>query len=221
MQMKVLKYLQNFQLDEDVQELFKDPYRNGTLLCLAVKQHLGIECTTNRKPKSIEDCRNNFYSAIEVIRSHKEHFNSAYETYVEELLKGEKSLLYGLIWELIREDVREVSRLGNNSFSAHLRNSGEEESTIVWIRSVERSYPPIGEFKIRNEPALFAAVTGTDFLFHYSWFITGKKAVTPTYERPVNDIQKESNLKKVLGYLVQSKIIRSDYLWKAKALLKN
>jgi hypothetical protein len=58
-------------------------------------------------------------------------------------------------------------------------------------------------------------------LFQYSWFITGKKAVTPTYEYPINEIQKESNLKKVLGYLLQSKIIRSDYLWKAKSLLKN
>lgn len=67
---------------------------------------------------------------------------------------------------------------------------------------------------------LYNSIICTDFLFHYSWFITGKKAVTPTYERPVNDIQKESNLKKVLGYLVQNKIIRSDYLWKSRSLVK-
>lgn len=97
----------------------------------------------------------------------------------------------------------------------------DDEPYITWIRSVERNYPEIGSFKIRNWESLHQAFVKSDFLFQYSWFITGKKAVTPTYERPVNDIQKESNLKKVLGYLVQSKIVRSDYLWKAKALINS
>lgn len=60
----------------------------------------------------------------------------------------------------------------------------------------------------------------TDFLFHYAAFITGKRALTPNYERAFNSVQRESNLKKALSYFVQLKIIRSDYLWRSKALLK-
>ena len=102
-----------------------------------------------------------------------------------------------------------------------LRQPKEEDSAVQWIRSFERNYPQIGEFRIRSEASLFEAIINTDFLFHYSWFITCKKAVTPTYERPVNDIQRESNLKKVFGYLIHNKILRSDYLWKTKSLIKN
>lgn len=58
-------------------------------------------------------------------------------------------------------------------------------------------------------------------MFHYSWLMTGRKAVNATYQRPINDVQKESNLKKILGYLIQNKMIRSDYLWKTRALVKN
>jgi len=88
MQMKVLKYIEDLNVEEDIQELFKDPYRNGTLLCLVVKKYLGIDCLASRKPKSIEDCRSNIYTAIEIIRTHKESFNSAYESYTEDILKG-------------------------------------------------------------------------------------------------------------------------------------
>ena len=44
--------------------------------------------------------------------------------------------------------------------------------------------------------------------------------MTPTFEKPINEIQKESNLKKSIGYLVQNKIVRSDYLWKTRSLVK-
>jgi hypothetical protein len=74
--------------------------------------------------------------------------------------------------------------------------------------------------KIRSEETLYSMIANSDFLFHYAWFITGKKAITPNYERPFNAIQKESNLKKALSYFIQNKIIRSDYLWKSRSLLK-
>jgi hypothetical protein len=38
MQMKVLKYLKAYPTDEENQELFRDPYRNGVLLCQIVKK---------------------------------------------------------------------------------------------------------------------------------------------------------------------------------------
>lgn len=71
MQMKVLKYLQEMHIDEESQELFKDSYRNGVLICQVVKRSFDIDCCASRKPKSIEDCRDNFYSAIETIKNHK------------------------------------------------------------------------------------------------------------------------------------------------------
>ncbi len=60
----------------------------------------------------------------------------------------------------------------------------------------------------------------SDFLFHYAAVITGKRALTPNYERAFNAVQRQSNLKKALSYFIQHKIIRSDYLWRTKALLK-
>ena len=74
--------------------------------------------------------------------------------------------------------------------------------------------------KIRSEETLYNMMVNSDFLFHYAWMITGKKVVLPSFERPFNNIQREANLKKVLSYFVQCKIIRSDYLWKSRALLK-
>ena len=48
-----------------------------------------------------------------------------------------------------------------------------------------------------------------------------KRVLTPNYERPLNIVHKESNLKKILGYLVQNKIVRSDFLWKSKSIAKS
>ena len=53
MQMKVLNYIEDLTTDEDVPELFKDPFRNGVLLCMTVRKYLGIECTVNRRPRNI------------------------------------------------------------------------------------------------------------------------------------------------------------------------
>jgi hypothetical protein len=88
------------------------------------------------------------------------------------------------------------------------------------VRSIEKNSSEIAAMKIRSEEALFSAILNTDFLFHYAAFITGKRAITPNYERAFNSIQRDSNLKKALSYFVQHKIIRSDYLWRSKALLK-
>lgn len=63
MQMTVLKYLGTFGVEEQ-EELFKDPFRNGVLLCSVVKKEWGTDCFASRRPRSIDDCRNNFLTAI-------------------------------------------------------------------------------------------------------------------------------------------------------------
>jgi hypothetical protein len=103
MQMVVLKYLGGLGVEEQ-EELFKDPFRNGVLLCMIIKKEWGVECFASRRPRSIEDCRNNFLTAIEVVRSRRKGMKVSYEYFVEELVKGEKSLFYGLIWNVIREE---------------------------------------------------------------------------------------------------------------------
>lgn len=85
---------------------------------------------------------------------------------------------------------------------------------------LEKISGEIASLKIRNEASLFNAVISTDFLYYYGWIITNKKTITPNYPQTMNSVQKESNLKKVIGFLVQHKIIRSDYLWKTKSLMK-
>ena len=77
MQMAVLKYLNGLAVPEE-QELFKDPYRNGTILCLIVKKEMGIECFASRKPRSIDDCRNNFLTAIEAIKNSRKSLKVNY-----------------------------------------------------------------------------------------------------------------------------------------------
>ncbi len=81
--------------------MFRDPFRNGILLCSIIGKEWGVDCFASRRPRSIDDCRNNFLTAIEVVRSRKKAINVSYEYFVEDLVKGEKSLLYGLIWNVI------------------------------------------------------------------------------------------------------------------------
>jgi hypothetical protein len=100
MQMAVLKYLKGVAVAEE-EELFRDPFRNGILLCSIMRKEWGVECFASRRPRSIDDCRNNFLTAIEVVRSRRKAMNVSYEYFVEDLVKGEKSLLYGLIWNVI------------------------------------------------------------------------------------------------------------------------
>jgi hypothetical protein len=69
-----------------------------------IKKEWAVDCFASRRPRSIDDCRNNFLTAIEVVRSRRKAMTVSYEYFVEELVKGEKSLLYGLIWHVIRDD---------------------------------------------------------------------------------------------------------------------
>jgi hypothetical protein len=101
-----------------------------------------------------------------------------------------------------------------------LEVKGREEERVGWVRSIEKHSAEIAALKIRSEEGLFSAIVNSDFLFHYAAVITGKRALTPNYERAFNAVQRESNLKKALSYFIQHKIIRSDYLWRSKALLK-
>lgn len=117
-------------------------------MCSVVKKSLGIDCITSQKPKNIEDCRHNFISAIETIRSYKQNFNVNYEYLVEDLVRGDRVLLYGLIWEAIREEEKECKIFDASSDFNH-RNKAED-GFISWIRSVERSYPDIGVYRIRD-----------------------------------------------------------------------
>lgn len=100
MQMAVLKYLSGVGVGEE-EELFRDPFRNGVLLCSIIRKEWDVDCFASKKPRSIDDCRNNFLTAIEVVRSRHKGMNVSYDYFVEDLVKGEKSLLYGLIWHVI------------------------------------------------------------------------------------------------------------------------
>lgn len=50
--------------------------------------------------------------------------------------------------------------------------------------------------------------------------IPEKYTLKPTYEHPVNAMEQESNLKKILSFYSHNKILRSELAWKAKSLVK-
>jgi hypothetical protein len=81
MQMAVLKYLSGVGVGEE-EELFRDPFRNGVLLCSIIRKEWGVDCFASRKPRSIDDCRNNFLTAIEVVRSRRKGMTVSYEYFV-------------------------------------------------------------------------------------------------------------------------------------------
>jgi hypothetical protein len=59
-------------------ELFEDPLRNGTLIMLVVCRRFNCKAEFQPKPKSIEDCRNNYKTAMNLIRSHVPGFPKVY-----------------------------------------------------------------------------------------------------------------------------------------------
>ena len=91
---------------------------------------------------------------------------------------------------------------------------------VAWVRNLEKHSPEIASLKIRSENELHAAVASSRFMFDVAAVMTGRRAVTPAYSHPTSLTQREANLKKVLGYLVQNSVLRSDYLWKTRALAK-
>ncbi len=101
--MGVLKYLKSYPAEDQNMDLFKDPYRNGVLICTIIQKEWMMDCYASKRPKNIDDCRNNFLNAIELIKNKLKNLKISYEYFVQDLLKGEKSLLYGLIWNIIKE----------------------------------------------------------------------------------------------------------------------
>ena len=96
-------------------ELFKDPFRNGLLLNSIVRREWGVECEAVRRPSNIQDCRSNYEAAIEAIRVKRPHaLPAGYEHFIEDLVKGEKNMIYGTIWAVIQPE--ELSQ----SHSKHL-----------------------------------------------------------------------------------------------------
>lgn len=86
MEMKAMRYLTDNELPNllgkaDL-ELFKDPFRNGTLINEIVQLQTKKSHRFITKPKSIEDCRNNFQIAYDNVRLFFDNFPSAYGYYL-------------------------------------------------------------------------------------------------------------------------------------------
>jgi hypothetical protein len=62
---------------------------------------------------------------------------------------------------------------------------------------------------------------GKNLLYKVATAIMPEKyTLKPTYETPINQMEQESNIKKVLSFLAHNKILRSELAWKAKSLVK-
>ena len=117
MQMKVEKMLRYFKLDKLIDEnndeklvrfqLLQDPIRNGTLINVMMGKYLtAFEGKHIVSPNSIEHCRQNYINFFAVIKNRygQEGFEM-FERYLEltqDILKGEKTLFYGIAFLLIQ-----------------------------------------------------------------------------------------------------------------------
>lgn len=66
-------------------------------------------------------------------------------------MKGEKSLLYGLIWHIIRDEGPQQNHHQQALEVDERALKGQEEERIGWVRSIEKHSPEIAALKIRSE----------------------------------------------------------------------
>ena len=69
--------------------------------------------------------------------------------------------------------------------------------------------------------ALYSAVINSNLLFKIAEVILPEKyTIKPTYERPINHIEQESNLKKILAFFTHNRVLKPDYTLKARSIIK-
>ena len=91
----------------------------------------------------------------------------------------------------------------------------------MWIQALQKNSNNIAKFQIRDLNSLYSAIVHSNLLYQIAEAILPEKyTLKPTYEKPVNHIEQESNLKKILSFYVHQRIIKSEYNWKARSIVK-
>lgn len=75
--------------------------------------------------------------------------------------------------------------------------------------------------QIRDFNTLLTNILCKNLLYQIAATILPQKYTPkPTYDEPVNQMEQESNIKKILSFYAHSKILRTDLAWKAKSIVK-
>lgn len=148
------------------------------------------------------------------------HIPKSFECHFEEIIRGEVNIFYGIIWHMIFSNrtsngaIRgESIILSKENQLSYLREDNSEnnpENIIMWIQRLEQQSPSIARMQIRDMVSLQAAITNSNLLFRIAEVILPEKyTIKPTYERPINHVEQESNMKKILAFLAHNRVLRS------------
>ena len=91
----------------------------------------------------------------------------------------------------------------------------------MWIQTLEKHSQNIAKLQIRDILALYSAINNSNLLYKIAEVVMPEKyTLRPTYQKPLNHIEQESNLKKIISFYVHQRIIKSDYNWKLRSIVK-
>ncbi|EAR85796.2 hypothetical protein TTHERM_00312780 (macronuclear) [Tetrahymena thermophila SB210] len=154
--------------------LFEDPLRNGTLLCKLVEKLNQRVDRYFAKPKNIEECRFNIESALQPLRSVQESINIPFYLLfkTEEILKGEHDAIWGLLYNLMKnqENIRQADPLtqviagakneiypANNGYINEANKNKNNEVNDEYNKSLfggADQYSPVSVNRQKNEEEL-------------------------------------------------------------------
>ena len=86
---------------------------------------------------------------------------------------------------------------------------------------LEQNNPEICKLRIRDHKILQNSITNSNLLYTIAATIIPQKyLLKPTYDQPVNFVEQQANLRKILSFLMQNKVLKNDYVWKIKNIVK-
>jgi hypothetical protein len=119
-----------------------------------------------------------------------------------------------------------TARPGQQSSEASIL-TGEKElpdslpDILFWMRELEQENTTVTDMQVRDFSSLLAAVLTHHLLYRVAVIITPEKyALKPTYDHPTAAVEQESNLRKILSFYVQNKILKIEPMAVAKKMVK-
>ena len=115
-------------------EMFDDPIRNGTLLMLVVCKFFALGAQEFiLKPSTINDCRLNLNKALQIIKNKQSSFPQAYLSSVEDIIRGDKTILFGIVYHLTANMTKTETSM-SHSF---VGSEEYQEAVLNWIKSLK------------------------------------------------------------------------------------
>ena len=217
--------------------LFKDPFRNGVLLVniLSKIENEKIQ-TFYSNPETIEQCRKNIYSTLELLRKRKTPIPYRFSKQEEAILQGDHNVIWGLLYSLMKisrekenldrtlySSLYSPSKSIGQDFSGKILPYSEEEIKRLEI-SILNWVIRIGLFgETHDLPLTFEELevqlrNGAKFCELIE--IVTKIQVFAYTKKPKNEAQSIGNIRRGLETLRANKNMSQKHTWKEKELHK-